>query len=1624
MSTSIPASTLERFTNFGDLLRYLRRAAGLTQLELSIQVGYSHAQISRLEQNLRLPDIPTIEARFVSALGIKDEPKVVARLLELAGNVRREDAPGLGLCPYKGLNYFDESDADLFVGREALTTKLTERVLALTSSESPDGGRFLAVVGASGSGKSSLVRAGLVPALRWNKASADWQIHILTPTAHPLDSLAGSLTSDSLSVISTSTLIDDLSRDPRSLQIFVKRQLPPETQARVLLVIDQFEETFALCHLEEERAAFIGNLLKAASEEDGPVIVIITLRADFYAHCASYIQLRAALARNQEYIGAMSDEELCRAIEEPARRGRWEFEPGLVNLLLHEVGHEPGALPLLSHALLETWQRRRGRMMTLSGYTSSGGVRGAIAETAETVFIDQFTSEQRSIARRIFLRLTELGDQVSAADTRRRASFNELILKPEEAASTRAVLKALADARLIITSEDSAEVAHEALIREWPTLRGWLEDNREGLRLHRQLTEAAHEWLELEYTPDILYRGTRLAQAREWAATHAEEMNMLEREFLTASIEASERESAEREAQRQRELEAVQVVAEAQRQRAEAEQHRAESESKRAEEQVRTAEQLRKRALYLAGAFTAALVMALAALFLGARAREAAMAAQAQQQIATSRELAAASISNLEVDPERSILLALEALGSSYTVEADDALHRAVQASRLELVVPAHEPGAPMMVALSPDNTQFVTAAADGLVKTWDMETGKQLLRFDGYFAAYSPDGKRLAIVMPNRTIKMIDPMTGKEIQLAGQVDANFAIAFNKDGSRLVTTAANNTPKIWEAKTGREMVALPGHSDFVSSAVFNKTGTRLLTASDDRTARVWDTTTGEQLLRLSDHPGWVVGAEYSPDGKRIATISANVAYIWDSASGERLLTLAAHQNSVFTVVFSPDGTRLATGGLDRKIIVWDVTTGNELFRLSGHTGDVIDLEFSRDGKHLVSSSKDGTVRLWDVGPRRELLTLPVNDSSGQITLNMEGNYLATTYGTGAIKIWDIHSGNELITLPQPGSRVSDLSFDRKGIRIFTAGNDGNVRVWDSRTGAELAVISGHTAALSALTISTDGKQLATASHDYRVKIWDISSNKVGHTPLLTLEHSGSVFSVAFDPGDWILAAGGQDGNTILWDIKTGEEIQVLRGHADYVTAIAFAPDGTRIVTSSWDGTAKVWDPATGEEVFTLGSHIGGVTSIAFSPDGTRIATASEDGTAKLWEASTGEELLTFFGDGSALYDILFSSDGNLIATGGDSGVHVYVLQIDALIALAKSRVTRSLTTEECQKYLHLKQTDCAPVAAVPTTTAFPATDQGRVCQVTNTAGLYDQSFNEMIYKGLQNANIMYGWDTRVLQSASTPDFARNINEFLRGDCDLIVGLFSTADAIRVAAESNPEQKFLIEYEYEQPLENIWMQNYATDQAAFLAGYTAASVTKTGKVGVFGGIGIPSVTDFMDGFALGITYYNKTNETDVELLGWDPKKPDVGLFVGDFCCAAEGREITQQLLMQGADVILPVAGTDVGAGALYAVKTHKNSYIIGVDTDWALTYPEYAEIILASVMKQYDISVIEAVKAIEEKRFVGGLHVGTLETREVGLAPFYKLDELISAKVKADLEQIRKDIIAGIIKTKP
>jgi len=481
---------------------------------------------------------------------------------DLVAETGKAPTTASNLPPFKGLQYFDVADADLFAGRERLTAQLVGRLR---------GCRFLAVVGASGSGKSSVVRAGLIPALNRGVSLVDnvlppegsiyWPVHIITPGVHPLKELAASLARDSESVSAIATLMQDLACDVHSLDLAVSRHLKWLGGGnRLLLVVDQFEELFTACKDAVERKAFVDNLLHAAAPEtEGATIVMIALRADFYAHCAQLADLREALAQSQVYIGPMNITELRQAIEEPARRHGWDFEPGLVDLLLRDVGDEPGALPLLSHALLETWKRRRGRTLTFAGYADTGGVRGAVAKTAETVFA-QLKPEQQIIVRKIFLRLTDLGE--GTQDTRRCVALTELAPRPEDAPAIEAVLKTLADARLITIGEGAAEVAHEALIREWPTLRKWLDEDREGLRLHRQLAKDAQGWQRLRLDEGALYRGARLAQALEWAENHPGELVTLEREFLVASRELAEREAAEREAQRQRELEAARKLAE------------------------------------------------------------------------------------------------------------------------------------------------------------------------------------------------------------------------------------------------------------------------------------------------------------------------------------------------------------------------------------------------------------------------------------------------------------------------------------------------------------------------------------------------------------------------------------------------------------------------------------------------------------------------------------------------------------------------------------------------------------------------------------------------------------------------------------------------------------------------------------------------------------------------------------------------------------------------------------------------------------------------------------------------------------------------------------------------------
>ncbi len=619
------------------------------------------------------------------------------------------------ICPYRGLRTFDEEHAEFFFGRDSDVQRLVEKLKA---------SRFLAVIGASGSGKSSVVRAGLIPALRRGllPESQTWAIRVLTPGAHPLTSLAAQLLRLYQQDAMQKTL-DQMMDDTRSLHLAVSLAMAERSAAeRVVWVIDQFEEVFTLCRDGREREQFFSNLLYAASIPDGRNIVLITMRADFYQKCAASPELSSRIAAHQSLVSPMEQDGLRQAIEEPAWRVGLEFEQGLVPTILEDLANQPGALPLLEHALLELWERRRGRMLTLEAYRESGGVDGAIAARADTIW-ESLGEDEQAIVRHIMLRLTQPGD--GTEDTRRHAGMRELITSANELEAVESVVRTLADARLLMTGTDEqsgeevVDVSHEALIRGWPRLRRWIDEDRVGLRVHRRLTEAAQEWQRMNRDEGLLYRGARLAQTVEWRERNQDALNELEHDFLNASVELQSREQLAAKRRTRRTVAGLTI------------------------------------ALVLISLFGVLTVMQY-------------LRASKERDESSSRELAANALSQLPLDPELALLLSIEAATVSPTAQAEDALIQCLSESRVQAVMQGHSGGL-NRARFSFDASKVITSGSDGAVRIWETSTGKSLIEMNIakspiLEAAMTPDGRFVMAADEKGVQKIWESDTGKEI--------------------------------------------------------------------------------------------------------------------------------------------------------------------------------------------------------------------------------------------------------------------------------------------------------------------------------------------------------------------------------------------------------------------------------------------------------------------------------------------------------------------------------------------------------------------------------------------------------------------------------------------------------------------------------------------------------------------------------------------------------------------------------------------------------------------------------------------------------------------------------------------
>ncbi len=1189
--------------------------------------------------------------------------------------------------PYKGLRAFEEADSEDFFGREALVRRLLERLETPTTLKGgpvrpADPYRFLAVVGPSGSGKSSVVKAGLAPALRrgFLPGSSRWIITQMTPGENPLEQLENEL----LTVASRPihNLREQLEASPDGLNKLIP-QLLPETDSEILLIIDQFEETFSASVLEKERLMFLENLRRAVTAPDSRLRVVITLRADFYDRPLMYAGFGELLQHRTEVVLPLASHEMAQAILAPAERLGVGMERGLAMEIASELTDQPGALPLLQYALTEMFERREGHLMTRSAYRSLGGVLGALTRRASEIYT-ALDPDQRQWAKILFQRLVTLGEGVE--DTRRRVLRTELdSLSPQ----VKPIIEAFGKARLLSFDRDpgsrtpTIEVAHEALIREWYTLREWLNENRESIRMQRHLNQSALEWEAQDHDADDLYRGARLAQASEWAQAHATEINSLEREFLQASQAQAEMEIAEREARRQRELEAAQKLAEL--------------EKSRAEEQARAASRLRRRGHFLVAALVLAVGLLAAAVWFGNQANQ--QRQQAEENFLQSERLRLAAQASAMLlsgtDIDAAPLLSLESLRLGYTPEADATLQRSMTFAYPRYIFSGHT-GSVFAVAFSPDSKIAATASTDHTIRLWDVATGSLIRTLLGHTnsassLAFAPDGRTLASGSDDTTVRIWDVATGEELlSLSGNQDVVWGVAFSPDGKSIASVGYDSSLRIWDIKSARPIltIEMPTTS---SSLAYSPDGKFIVTAGDDGLARLYDAQSGEFVRIFVGHSLAIISVDFSHDGRTIATGSDDkTARIWDVNTGDELVTLQGHQESVYGVDFSADDTYVLTAGYDRVAILWDRASGVQMRRFIGHQGNLYGAVISPNDQWILTGSFDATARLWPSSIPPSPFRFKHTGSVIAMTLSKDGRLLATGTSGGQGALWDTATGRQIQTLLGHEYTIESLDFSPDGRLVVTAADDGSVRTWLTSTGQQVRSIEDFKDTNWVVRFSPNGQYLLLGG-DNGIGLWNAASGEKIRSYTL----NKSIYAAAFSPDGKLLLAGGFEGVS-LYETESGKF--VARGEKDgqrSIFGVAISPDGR--FAASGGSELRLMEFPSLKTLHLLQGHTGSVLSVAFSPDGTRLLSSSEDGTARVWDVSTGQLLRTFSSLQALANTATFSQDGQQVYIGGaDNTVWRWDVDYQALIDFACASIHRELSAEERLKY---NLPDSTPVCA-------------------------------------------------------------------------------------------------------------------------------------------------------------------------------------------------------------------------------------------------------------------------------------------------------------------------------------
>ncbi|SFR05329.1 WD40 repeat [Lentzea waywayandensis] len=1149
--------------------------------------------------------------RLVGDLGIEPGPELRGlHETMLQGAPLHEPAPprtARADCPYRGLMAYQPEHHPWFFGRDHLVDLVTRRI---------DRHRVVGVFGASGSGKSSLLRAGVVGGL-----GKTWRPIVITPTAHPMAALTTALAS-------FTGKRPDLGADPAAFDVEVRNALAngPD-DVRVLLVVDQLEELFTLCANESERSQFIGVLLDAAQGPHRRTHVVLGVRADFLAHVTQHPGLVKALADEATVlVGPPSGADLRDIVLRPATMSGLSVAADLLATVLADVDAEPGALPLLSHALVETWQRS-GTELTLAAYRAGGGVRGAIAQTAERAYDDLDDAEQQAM-RRILVRLTAFGD--GTEDTRRPIRRVELdgIAEPQVIDG---VLGRLVAERLLVVDEDTVEIAHEALIRAWPRLQRWLSDDRSTLLVHRRLTAAAHTWSELDRDEGALYRGTQLVTAAAWAQDHPGELNAAEEAFLGASREHDE---------------AEQVT-------------------------VKRRNRLLTRLVSIMG------VLLLLAAGGGGVAWWQSREAQLRQRIEQAHQIALSARGLVDTAPDLAGQLAV----SAYRLHADDdtrgALLSAASAPRRRIELNADGP--PVLdVSVSHQGDVIATADRDGHVTLWDPRTrSRKLLLADhngftdgGYArqAEFSADDRFLAsnaslpaLAGSRGDVVVWDLTTGTTV-FSHQFDViTTGLAFHPAGTSFAVGVAGGTVEVWDVATRTSRI-FQGHRNEVNALAFSPDGSLLVTANGKERPLVWDVASG---ARVGEIPSLEVN-NVGFDGSAIVTSTLRDGVkFWDV--GGKLLSELPKQGTYSWEASGPVGGRMAVADEDGLITIWDIRTGRPIttYRDRGRTESRA-IALGRDGTLLVSG---GYGRI--VAVREDAVPPFTGHADGINDIDVSGGMVASAGDDGTVRLWDL-DGAAVATLDGHSDRVESVSFSPDGSRLAALTRDHTISLWDVARRERLSSLPYNGLGASTdIAYQPDGRGIVTASLGrFRWSLPDLTQGRFSGGPYIAS-------AVEFTPDGRLLISTDPAGGAMLWDLAGDKlERRVSTGQGD-VRDVAISPDGTRFATAGANRTVKVWDVATGSELMTLTGHSAAVVALAFSPSGDALASGGEDDSVVVWNLGTRAGT-TLTGHTGPVQAVAFTREDELVSGANDSRIIRWSLSTeDAEVRICSEGYPRS-----------------------------------------------------------------------------------------------------------------------------------------------------------------------------------------------------------------------------------------------------------------------------------------------------------------------------------------------------------